>query len=333
MNKIFADILDSALRAPSPHNTQPWLIKFLETEIEIYISEVRTLPYADKSNSDILRSIGACLENVRLALLKNGYKSFYSISSVLDFSKPIVKITWDENTDIHQKNDLYKMIPIRRTSRLPYQHTVIPADIITQLKEILLGSPINLHIADSEKEISQIRKLSNEATIFQFENKKISEELYKWLRFSKRDARWFRDGLNAECLTLNKVESFLSQYFLLPKILRFFVKTNLHKLVFSSPSKSLPFTNCLFLLTTKNDGIAEQIESGMYLQRLWLTAAKFGLVTHPISAAIDVEKTRKEIVKIFNLSVEEKCVNLFRIGYSKTCPRSHRLTASEIIYT
>lgn len=331
MDNVFANILDAALRAPSPHNTQPWLIKNLPSGVEIYLSKSRTLPAVDKMNYDILRSVGCCLENIRLAIENIGYEIDYKIASEVDFTKPLVTITWSKSINSSIEKELYRMIPIRRTSRLPYKDIKVPSEVMKELNQLCKTS-CKLYSTDEAKEISQIQDLVKEATLIQFENESISEELYSWLRFSKKDFRWYRDGLNAECLELSKLEIIASKYLLLPKILKLLCKFNLHKLIFSNAAKHSPRTNMICLLVTNKSDVKGIVESGMVLQRIWLTSAKYNLVTHPLSAAIDVDRTCSKIRTIFKILPEESNVNLFRLGYSKKCHRSPRITVSEMAF-
>ncbi|MCE3233208.1 MAG: hypothetical protein K0R98_1465 [Rickettsiaceae bacterium] len=330
MNNLFAHILDAAGRAPSAHNTQPWLLKSLENGVEIWLSEPRTLPAVDASYADILHGIGTCLENIKITLETLGYQVSYTTSQKVVFDAPMVIVNWKQNNDTSQETNLYQMIPVRRTSRLPYEDKNIPDSILNELQS-LCSATTKLYIITDETKIRTIRGLVKDATLMQFEDYDVSRELYKWLRFSKKDSGWYRDGLNAECLSLNKFESLATRYLLLPKVLNWLSRLHLHKIIFSDVDQHAPKTSTICLLTTNVSNIADRIEAGMTLQRIWLTATKHGLVTHPLSAAVDIEQTCKKVKTEFGVSAEEVHVNLFRLGYSKDCARSHRLPSDEIV--
>ncbi len=329
MTPLFAHILESAGRAPSAHNTQPWLLKETQDGLEVWLCESRTLPFADSSYSDVLHSIGACIENIRLTLESFGFAMTYKTPNSITFSEPIAYIRWEEHGNTSDKS-LYHMIPIRRTSRLPYEPKEIPNTIIEELQSACAPA-LKLYTITDRLKIHNIQKLTKEATLIQFEDTNISTELYSWLRFSKRDSRWYRDGLNAACLGLNRLESLATKYLLAPKVLKILCSFNLHRIIFSNAQQHAPQTNTICLLTTKNTDIASRIEAGMTLQRIWLLAAKHGLVTHPLSAATDVPQTCAHVKKQFGAPQEEAHVNVFRIGYSKPCARSARLAAEEIV--
>lgn len=329
MDNLFAHILDSASRAPSAHNTQPWLLKQTSNSVELWLSDSRTLPFADSSYNDVLHGIGACMENIRLTLEHFGFLMKYEAQDRIVFDKPLVYIAW-EKLDTLQDSYLYRMIPIRRTSRLPYEAKAIPDNII---KELYLSCPNNLklYITNNHKKIKKIQYLTKEATFIQFEDINISKELYGWLRFSKKDKKWYRDGLNATCLGLNKFESLTAKYLLRPSILKLLCNWNLHKIFFSNVNQHAPRTSTICLLTMQKTGVASRIQAGMVLQKIWLIAASHGLATHPLSVATDVQKTCTKIKNEFAVSETELHVNLFRIGFSKPCARSSRLPVEEII--
>ena len=55
------------------------------------------------------------------------------------------------------------------------------------------------------------------------------------------------------------------------------------------------------------------------------------MVTHPLSAAVDVAATRPRTLELFGVGPGEHPVNLFRLGYSAPPARSPRLPADEIL--
>ena len=45
----------------------------------------------------------------------------------------------------------------------------------------------------------------------------IARELYQWMRFSRKDPRWSRDGLAADCLMLNGLEAWGASWLMRPR--------------------------------------------------------------------------------------------------------------------
>ena len=78
MNRIFTQntdflfMIEQAVKAPSGHNTQPWLFKTGETEIEIRPDFTKSLPVVDPDNRELFVSLGCAAENLCIAASHKG---------------------------------------------------------------------------------------------------------------------------------------------------------------------------------------------------------------------------------------------------------------------
>src|SRR4029453_18255107 len=64
--------LRAAVAAPSVYNTQPWLFRVTEREIEVYADPTRQLGVVDPRGRELMISVGAALFNLRVAMLADG---------------------------------------------------------------------------------------------------------------------------------------------------------------------------------------------------------------------------------------------------------------------
>jgi hypothetical protein len=225
---------------------------------------------------------------------------------------------------------LYRMIPVRQTSRLPYDaRPLSPIDLVALQSAV--ADPCTLTILTEPNALVEIRRLVARATSIQLRDRSVVDELYAWMRFGKRDPRWYRDGLNAECLGLKRWEAWVLRLLLAPRCLAWFGRWGLISLLTADTNQHAPFSPAIGLLTVRGEGIAQRIEAGRCLQRIWLTGARLGLSTHPISAAVDVDETRSDVFERFQVGAGHQHVNLFRIGFSKPPARSARLPVDELI--
>src|SRR3989338_5602514 len=60
-------LLAFAVRAPSTHNSQPWLFRVTGNICELYADRSRKLPEGDKDSRCLYISLGGCLENLESA--------------------------------------------------------------------------------------------------------------------------------------------------------------------------------------------------------------------------------------------------------------------------
>ncbi|MFE5289982.1 Acg family FMN-binding oxidoreductase [Nocardia sp. NPDC056611] len=63
-----------AVRAPSVHNTQPWLWRVGDTTVHLYADDSRRLPYTDPDSRELVVSCGAALHHLRVALRAFGWE-------------------------------------------------------------------------------------------------------------------------------------------------------------------------------------------------------------------------------------------------------------------
>ena len=60
-------LLSLAVRAPSSHNTQPWLFRIQGHEVDLIADLNRSLPVVDPLNRELIISCGAALHHLRVA--------------------------------------------------------------------------------------------------------------------------------------------------------------------------------------------------------------------------------------------------------------------------
>lgn len=332
MDPLLAHMLDAAGRAPSAHNTQPWLLRWHGTMLEVRVNRERCLPAVDPSYADILHSVGAMLENVLLTLVQLGYAPSYRVAEHMDFDSPMAWVWWCKSKEAPPDPALYRMISIRCTSRLRYSPEPIEPAVLDVLRAAV--SPLcALHFLTNAEAISKVRALVAEASAELLTEQHTAMELREWIRFSSHDRRWYRDGLTAACLGWKPWEAAAAKLMLSPPILHFLTRWGLHHTLCANVDQQAPPAPALCLLMVETDSCAARIEAGRCLQRLWLTAATFGLVTHPLNAVLDVSSTRERILEIFHALPTQLHVNLFRLGRSASPALSPRLPADEILYT
>jgi len=330
MDALLAELLDAAQAAPSAHNTQPWLLKWTGTELHGQINSERTIPAADPTFADLLHAFGAMIENILLTLEQRGLTGEYEIAVHAMTEAPYLRLSWKPATSPPPDPTLYRMIPVRRTSRLPYAPTPVSSEALAAMRAIV-APPCSLFVLTDPAAIHAVRKLVALAAVEQMRDRPIVQELYHWLRFSRRDPRWYRDGLTAACMGWGRWSAAFLRVMLAPAVVRCVAACRLHRLIYGGVNSQAPAAPALCLLTVEGEGASVRTEAGRTLQRLWLTAAAYGLVTHPLSAGVDHAPTRPQVFAQFGVPGGQKHVNLFRLGQSPPSSRAPRLPADELL--
>lgn len=125
-----------ALLAPNPHNMQPWLADLREPgRITLYIDRSRLLPVTDPFNRQITIGCGAFLELLRMAAAVDGLavqitpfprgEPFPTLDD-----RPIAQIDFGPGG---RPDPLFGHALQRRTSRVPFKDTPLPADVVGRI--------------------------------------------------------------------------------------------------------------------------------------------------------------------------------------------------------
>jgi nitroreductase len=329
VERLHAHLLDAASRAPSAHNTQPWRLSLFANRLEVRVPRDRMLPAADAASNDALHAVGALIENLLLTLAQLDQEGSYRTAARLEPGTPVVTLGWRPATSPRPDPTLYRMIPVRRTSRLRYRPDPAPDDALAAISDA--ARPCTLYAIREPARRNELRRLVQYANIRLLADGAIARELHGWLRFSRRDPRWYRDGLNAACMGWSGLDAALARRLLAPRVVGALARIGLHRALCADLDQQSPPAPVICLLAMPGDGVAARIEAGRCLERVWLTAAAHGLVTHPLSAAVDVAETRPRALELFGMSRELAHVNLFRLGSSAPPARSPRLPVDEIL--
>ncbi|WP_448522145.1 hypothetical protein [Schleiferia thermophila] len=70
--KSTESLIQKAVRAPSSHNTQPWIFHVAESAINLYADRTRALPVNDPDDRELTISCGCALMNLRVAAAAEG---------------------------------------------------------------------------------------------------------------------------------------------------------------------------------------------------------------------------------------------------------------------
>ena len=119
-NPDFLFMVEYAIKAPSGHNTQPWLFRINENSIEIHPNFDRALPVVDFDNRELFISLGCALENLCITALEKGYD--YDV----ELTKTGIITVYLSSPDTSGYNSLFQQIPLRQTNRSIYNGKQIP---------------------------------------------------------------------------------------------------------------------------------------------------------------------------------------------------------------
>jgi hypothetical protein len=140
MDGIWQEILDDARWAPSPHNTQPWLVKLRSPEAaELYAVRERLLPVEDPDGRFATAAQGIFLEALDVAAAKLGLMvevqhEFPPLGVDADDRPLVARLRLGERTG--PGRFAAALLQRRRTSRLPFDGRPVDDTTLGELSAI-----------------------------------------------------------------------------------------------------------------------------------------------------------------------------------------------------
>lgn len=291
-------------RAPSAHNTQPWMLEYAADRIELHVDPARRLPAGDPTGRDLELGLGAFVEAVLTAAASEGIGLAFDGGAFVP-------------GDVYETRFQAEDIVRRQTSRLPYDGPLTELQLAAARAE--LRGEERLHALPAP----ELLELFLVADRHVYESPPVVAELRRWLRLSRRDPGYDRDGLTYESLGLSSLEARMLGFVLRPGPLRAARALRLHH-AFASSSASVLRAGTVLVLDSPGD----VRDAGRTLLRIWLALAAIGCYTHPLSQVIDFEPTERELARRLAVEPPRRLLSVFRAGRSAPPPWSARLRAT-----
>ncbi|MCP4187983.1 MAG: hypothetical protein GY763_10330 [Gammaproteobacteria bacterium] len=191
-------LVQSAILAASPHNTQPWLFQLSESSIDIFADSSRNIGAIDPLLREMHIGLGCALENLLLAAKASGYS--YKLDYFPDESKPEHAIHIDFSEGDALSSSLFHAIPHRHTNRGPHDLTT-PVST-NQLQTLsMLGeqfSKAKLIWLNKGKPTFDFLNLNAQATDELIHDEEQSMSSFRWFRGGWDELQEKKDGVSID---------------------------------------------------------------------------------------------------------------------------------------
>lgn len=307
------EILFLASLAPSGHNTQPWLVQYIELYHWIIANDkTRWLPAVDPTQRETILSIGAFLQNLEYAAGAFGYTCAWNLLAATNQDERVMEV---KLTKTGAKSDFdTEKIKTRRTVRSNYRSELISKE---DLDHIAGSKSDGFHYLPSGgKESEFVNEQTIEANRIQAYRDPAQEELADWIRFSNKAAEKYRDGLTTASMEIEGISGFLVRNFYSKEsaMSHDFRDKGIDK-VRSQVSRSAGW----ILLTTRDNSVATLLECGRRLQRLLLRIRERNIAIHPMTQILEERSTQQVLNDSININ--ETVQFILRTGYLDQYPR------------
>jgi molybdopterin/thiamine biosynthesis adenylyltransferase/nitroreductase len=335
--------------ACSVDNCQPWDFIWDGNILSLLKDPDRTGFFYDVNHESTYITFGAVIENIRIAATHYGLKTDMNLFPSRENQNIIAEIKF-LHTDI-DTDPLYPFIMDRCVNRKPYMKKKIEADVIQKLKDVVSETPgADMIWIDGKDDKRVMRNITYNADRILFEDKRLHEGLFRWIRIKKEDASK-KDGMNLNVLELSWFQKQAFPILANWRVLSWLNKIGMSRAPGINSIILLKQSPAYCLLTMNNRSPSAYINGGRMLERFWIKANALGLSLQPMAGFIfllnhlnhdgalqfsknhraSIQNMYKEIEKILREQKNRVPTMFFRIGYAtRPTTRTPRRPVDEI---
>ncbi|WP_413380965.1 hypothetical protein [Alkalihalobacillus sp. 1P02AB] len=313
-------LVNDAILASNPHNTQPWLFKVTDSFIEIYADESRNIGTIDPLRREMFIGLGCAIENLMLSAYANGYQPqlVYTPNSLDPYCIARIDLEQGRKYD----SPLYKAIPLRHTHRGEYDtNHLISQTIFTEVENLIVDEKkVKISWFSSTEEKQMLGNLIVKATEAIIADKEMSADTNKWFKENWKDIQEERDGITLDA----QGGSFLIRA--LGKILPPLSHKKNDQFWLSATKDTHTATAAAYGLLSVKDASdnVQRARAGRAWQRIHLYGASLGIGMQPLSQLNEMVDREKSLnaPELFGAKLKEITEDpswngllIFRCGY------------------
>ena len=318
---MWSDLVEDARRAPSPHNTQPWLLEVVDDRRAlIKCDAARLLPVEDPDQRFLTGGIGIFVEALRIAAAARGLDVY---DELVGPAGPDALVARVELRRGEPRADDLRLLLRRRTSRLPYDGRPAPPDALDDLARVAAGFGHTFRASTDPSLVRWVVELNAATLIYDLAEDDRRAEIRQWTRTSEREARERADGFSPRCMGFPGwlVRAFLDHHRAVrpvqPLIRRLYLR-------------QMRGTTTVAWIAGPWSTPQEWYDAGRMLLRVWLTATSRGLVLQPFGSVITNPTAHARLDERIEQRGDPVWL-LLRLGYSAEPPPSARLPVERVL--
>ena len=332
-------VLNSAILAPSPHNTQPWRVAFRgEERIVLSIDHTRLIPGCDPIGRQAFISAGAFLENLDLAAKSGGFRADIDLfpwgwpdaRTVAEDPVAHVDLIEDRRVDC---DPLFLKIPLRHTNRRRFEGKKVPLEAAGELTAAYDFSLVPLGFSHDDDLIRSVADLAAKAMEIELADRERVRETLRYFRFTDREVRSSSDGFGHAQSGYGRLARFFIGRFILSRERASSSPESFLRMAKKSTREQVAGAGGIGWLSTKGDHRVDQVRAGRAYQRVHLKASALGLALQPVSQPIsdypDMADLRSGIHELLGVPATHTIQMLFRLGYADPVPATPRRALGE----
>jgi hypothetical protein len=360
-HEILLNIVDSALKAPSAENMQPWKWMYSDKTLFLFVDPSCPRSTLDKQMTAVQIALGATSENCILAAHAHGFEikvehtpenPGFCVAFFRFYKNPQPSDLIQKET--HRYDRLIEQVPLRQINRKPNDSRRIPEEALPAMKEA--GESIRgvqVTFLETPSELQHAKEILSAFERIRFMHPEENKYLLNSLRWNAPDASEFKDGTSVKSLGLTPSEEAELRMVSAPGVLQH-LKDWQGGRAFEKPMRrNIDTASALGLMCLPYDSSVSDWEGGRLVQRMWLTACDKMVSIQPIQAApvllnclrskglSGFSKTtldelillQESFIKMFGLTQNSKAFFLFRLSMAEPDnSRSPRYPVEEVLH-
>lgn len=286
-------VVDFARRAPSIHNTQPWLWRIRGARVELYADRTRQLAVTDPSGRNLLISCGAALEYARVAAAALGWTAEVEPGDprVADH---LATLRLEPGRTTPAATETFRLLQLRYTDRRRFTSWPIPTDRLERLAHGLDAPGVSIVPVTDHGDRIRVELVAREASRLEQILPGFDEEQRAWVD------RGPVDGVPAEALVTDRHRD---------------RRPSRYDGVGLEATDDVRSSDGVLVLCATEDGPAAWVGTGQLLCRLWARANREGLSVVPLSQPVEIYRTRKALGEILGGDLQPELV--VRVGWQE----------------
>ncbi|GAW50887.1 MULTISPECIES: Acg family FMN-binding oxidoreductase [unclassified Nocardioides] len=265
-------IVELACRAPSVHNTQPWLWRVTGSRLDLYADPTRQLVVADRDGRNLTISCGAALHHAQVAAGALGLQAYVRRLPVAGNPRHLASLELTPRRRSSHAEAELRALERRSTDRRRFTAWPMTEERLTALAGS--ASTWAVHVTPVTDVATRVRLelLVSRAMALQDADPRLTAEQQRWIDHSPVD------GIPSSAVRSGCGRRLRASRFDHP--------------VPAEPEEPMQSTDGVLLLSTDADDPAAWLRTGEALSALWLRATTEGLSVVPLSQVVEVAETR-----------------------------------------
>lgn len=315
-------VVETAVHAPSVHNSQPWWFSTADHEISLHADIDRRLDVADPSGREMMVSCGAALFTARVALRYLGLVPKVSLLPDADLPNLVARISYgrDQVAPAEHERGLFAEISRRHTHRGGFDPEPIPASLIAVMRDEATRENAALAIMTDEAKRGALSAVTEAAEYALRIDAVRMREQAKW---APPPGSPRKDGVPATAYPARPERTQPS----FPA--RDFARGRGWGMPPSGTGAVPRSAGLVTVLTTPADRPADWVSAGQALQRVLLVASSCGLTAALHSQPLEVDELRDFVSVVLCEGAYPQMV--IRLGCTGQTSASVRRTVEEVL--